>query len=163
MKALSIVLSISLVIVSILFVNLRRQYQVQEDVVLAQEDTILALQQTVEALQQEDIQQLIAHVKRVMHCEVVYERDASPLWIYSVGGSRAEELDRVEVDLHIVGITLDGDRGEIRAIYRIIWRDSSGRMLRGVGLNNPASPAIWTLERQDEAWVIVEVYEPVKS
>ena len=164
MKILSIALSVALVIMSVMLINLKRQYQAQEATGQALQQTAETLQQTVEALQREDIQGLIAHVERVMRREIVYERGTNPLWRYSAGNSRTEELDRVEVDLRIVGITLDGDRGEIRAIYSIQWFDSSGRTLYGVSLlSRPTWPAIWTLERQGEDWVIVEVYEPTKQ
>ena len=144
------ILSTILVVGSALLLSgdFMRQRQAQRDVArILQED--------------ENVQRLIEHVEKVMRGEIVYERETNPLWIYFRSDDRRLDiLDRVDVDLNIVSITLDEDRGEIRASYSIRWFDSSGRKLYAVGVH-PERPAIWTLERQGDDWVIVEVYEPL--
>ena len=155
MKIAIVVLSIALLIMLALFVNLRAQYRVYQE-------AKRTLQHTVEALQRDDIRNLIEHVERVMAGEIVYERGDGPLSRYSYNEDARNSFPtmyRIEFEVIIGEISLDGDRGEIRAGYSIRYLDSSGRMLMG-GMVSLAMPAIWMIERHGEDWIIVEINEP---
>jgi len=123
------------------------------------ENAVERLHQTVEALQQNDIQRLIEHVRKVMTAEILIEDHSNALWIYSFIRDSYPTMERVELNLEILEIVLDGDVGEIKASYFIRYLDSSGRTLMA-GHVTPDLPAIWILERQGADWVIVEINEP---
>jgi len=132
-----------------------RQRKYQEN-----EEKIVALQQTLEALQRDDILRLIEHVKKVMNAEIIYERGSSPLSRYSYCEEKWPRMDSVRARIWVREIILDDEigKGEIRADYVMIYLDSSGRTVMG-GSAGGDFPTRWTLEKQGEDWVIVEIDE----
>ena len=90
--------------------------------------------------------------------EIVYEYGTNPLSKYSYRKKAYPTMDRIETELNIMEISLDGDVGEIKASYIICYSDSSGKILLGSGAD-PYMPAIWILEKQGEEWVIAEIHE----
>jgi len=158
MKATIIVLAIATVILSMSLVFFKKQHDAQIDKNMELDVTINILQHTIEALQQDDIQRLIDHVTKVMSGEIVYERGTNPLSRYSYSKNIYPTMHRIEVDLSVLEIALDGDSGEIRAVYSIHYYNASGETVRYASASM-ANPTRWTLERQGEDWVIVDIFE----
>ena len=158
MKVIIFVLSIVMIGQFSLLAYFIRQYANEQENNRKQRQSMEALQQTVKALQRDDIQRLIGHVKKVMAGEIIYERETNILSRYSYHKDSHPTMDSIESDLNVLNIYLDGDSGEIKVLYSIIYLDSSGRTVRGVQAT-PYLPTIWVLERQGEDWVIVEIIQ----
>ena len=62
------------------------------------------------------------------------------------------------MELNILEVCLDGNRGEIKASYYIKYSDSSGKMVY-YGSASDTLPSIWILEKQGAKWVIIDIDE----
>ena len=153
---LSIALTVQLVLLVFFFV--KHSYSVEQEKKRKQEETVAALEHTVEALQHDSIKRLIEHVKKVMAGEIVYESGTNPLSLYSYHEEFYPTMASVETDLNIIEISLDGSKGEIKAVYFIRYLDSYGDKIMGTGVDSHL-PAIWALEKQGEDWVIIDIVE----
>ena len=153
--AVIVSLIIAIVVLSIL---LKTNTQKNDKHFLQQEEAIQALQQTVEALQREDIQRLLEHVKGVMAGEIIIDDKSDPLRRYSYDKDTYPAMDRIVTSLKALEILLDDDIGTMKASYVILYYNSSGSVLRGSS-SGPRYPTIWTIEKQGEDWVIVEINE----
>jgi len=119
---------------------------------------INALQETIKALQRDDIQRLIEHVKSVMRAEYIIEDTINPLRRYSYKEDSFPTMDRVVTSLEIYEITINGDIGEIKAGYGITYYNADDRVVRSSSSSRDW-PTIWTIEKQGEDWVIIEINE----
>ena len=154
-----IVLAGILVFVSVSYVKLRKEHHLQLERIQRQENTI-------KLLQQDDIKELIYHVRQVMAGEVVYEWDCetgnpSPLTRYSFTSSRRQsfpDTHTIEFGLNVWEINLEDSRGEMIITYFIRYVDSTGRLLSGHSVAR-ITPTRWILERQEEKWVIVKILD----
>ena len=162
MRIAVIVLACILTLVSVLYISLKREIHVKSEDVQRREETL-------NLLQQNDIQELISHVRQVMAGEIVYEVDLEtgyrpPLMWYSINPDIIRRtyptMYTIESDLTVLEINLDDHNGtgEIVITYFIRYLDSSDQLLRSVSVR-PESPDRWILERQDGEWIIVEVLE----
>ena len=121
------------------------------------------LESTIRLLQQDDIQELLSHVRKVMAGEVVYEWEMetgilSPLAWYSFN-SRSREIYptmyTIESELVVLEININDDSGEMKVFYSICYLDSSGKLIYGNHVDS-STPTKWILERQNGVWVIVK-------
>ena len=158
MRIIVIVLSTIIVIQFVILVVLGINHANELESKKAQEGSVLTLQQTVEALQRDDVLRLIEHVRKVMAGEIVYECETNPLSQYSYDKDLYPTMDRIEMDLKVLEVSLDGNSGIIKSTYTIRYLDSSGKTVRGSGVDSHF-PAIWTLEKQGENWSIIDIVE----
>jgi hypothetical protein len=122
------------------------------------------LENTISSLQQEDIQELLSHVRKVMAGDIVYEWDDatgkySPLVIYSFTSGRRQSFPTthtIESDLTVLEINLDGNSGEMIIAYFIRYLDESGSLIHYRG-DNHLAPSRWMLERHDGKWFITQI------
>ena len=146
-----------LVFVSMSYINLRREYQLQLSHIQRRENTI-------NLLQQDDIQELLSHVSQVMAGEIIYEPDDGdhmPIGAYSFNSRRRERYPdtyTIESGLTVLEISVDGDSGEIVVFYFISYLDSDGNPVMGESVA-PYAPTIWRIEREEGEWVIVEILD----
>ena len=141
-----------------LLVNFIKQYSSEQKTNQTQEETIRSLQRTVEALQRDDIQRLIEHVKNVMSGDIVYERSTNPLALYSYHKELYPTMNVIEMELNVMEIHLNENYGRMKVIDSIRYLDSLGRMVRGNSATSDL-PTIWTLEKQEDDWVIVDIVQ----
>ena len=156
MKIVVYVLSIISVIQLILLINVRIQYSSEQN---RQNEEINELRQTLEALQNDDIQRLITHVKEVMSGNVTYDNGTSPLSRYSYKKELYPAVNSIEMNLDIIDISIDGNDGQIKAVYSLRYLDSAGKLIMGSSVSR-YKPAIWIVEKQGEDWVIINILEP---
>ena len=158
MKVVCIILLITLLTFLLLYVNLRRDYQV----LLNRNQNVT---ETLTLIQDEGFQELIFHMKQVMSGEIVYELDSenphhSLLSGYSFNlHTRAifPTTDTIEISLSVLEITVDSDTAEMVVSYSINYFDVLGELLRS--RSSYSAPTIWFLERQEGGWVITEILE----
>jgi len=139
-------------------------------------------EKTMAILQQEDIQELISHIRQVMAGEIeLYDWEPireeyvrrvqtgglmsdmgdigniPPLAIFSpsawYGG---EDIHSIDFDLTVHEISLDDDVGEMLLSYHVFYLDRRGVMLSGMSVS-PETPDKWIIERQDGKWVVTEI------
>jgi membrane protein implicated in regulation of membrane protease activity len=136
--AISIILAISLVIVSLRYVEAKQQ-----------RDT---LEETLETIQKDDIHAFIERARKVMAGEIIVEYGDDRLWRYSSREEFYPDMDRIESDIRVVYAHVNGDTAELRVVYHIDYFDTSGKKVRGAG----GSPVTWFLEKRNEEWIIVD-------
>ena len=123
-----------------------------------QTEQVQALEQTIKALQEDDIQRLIEQVRQVMAAEVLIADMDNPLWRYSYKEYNHPTMDSAEVYLKIREIIIEGDSGEIKADYTMLYYDSFGKLVMGSSAGGNF-PVRWILGRQGHDWVITEIDE----
>lgn len=157
-KSVLIVLAISLVIILSLYFNTRQRYYEQLEKNQKQKNTL-------EYLQEDSIQQLLLYVQKVMLAEIIIEDETDPLSIYSYDSSKQDRysstLDAIEVDLKVLEIFLNEDKGEMLVSYSIRYTDSLGKTLYGTSAFD--FPAQWILEKDEERWKIVKIEDKGKA
>jgi len=139
-----LILVASLVAIIVLYADAKKQLETQAEM-LVNHDSLI---ETVEVLQRDDIQRLITYAKKVMAGEIVVERGDNLLYLYSYNSHAKEyytNLDKIEVSLAVIEAHVDGDRGELKMIYRMRYLDSSNRLLRLSGASREF-PSMWTIE-----------------
>ena len=150
-----IVLIILFIVMIFCYINLKKEYHLQLD-------SNLTLRRTINFLQRDDIQELLSHVEAVMAGDVVYEWNReieerpSPLIAYSINRDTFPTTHTIEFSLSVLKIDLDENRGEIIVSYSLMYYDSEGKILSARSID-PDRPTKWTIERQENAWVIVEI------
>ena len=146
------VLVISLIATLLLYFNTKQRYYEQLEKNQKQKNTL-------EYLQEESIQQLLVYVQKVMVAEIIIEDETNPLIIYSYDSSKQDRysptLDTIEVDLKVLEIFLNEDKGEMIVSYSIRYIDSFGKTLYGTSASD--FPAQWILEKNEDGWGIVEI------
>ena len=147
-----VVLAIGLILMVVLYVNLRRKLDSQIERLQHQETV-------VEWVQSVEIQRLIERVRKVMQGEIIYERGTDALAEYSHISTRdrlGQDLYAIKSDLRIVDLRLDEDKGQAIVTYHILYLNSEGEILMGISADS-ITPDRWILEKQDGDWVIVEI------
>jgi hypothetical protein len=136
----------------------------KSQVIKENENAIETLKQTVEALQRDDIQRLVEHVNKVMAGEIIIEDIDNPLWIYSYNTRKRESyptMDRVFAKIRIIEIKFDNEFGVIKASYVQNYYDSNGSVIMG-GSTTYDYPAMWTVAKHGDDWIIIEIDERPK-
>jgi hypothetical protein len=93
-----------------------------------------------------------------MRAEVIIEDKNDPLWRYSYDKAIYPKTAEVELDMEVVSASVDGDSGVVRVKYLRYYLDSSGKTIR-MDSSSSTDPAIWTIEKKNEKWFVVKIYE----
>ena len=143
MLVLSIVLACSLIVVSGLFAYTKIQAN--------------TLERKVELLLDEDMRAFIKHVESVMAGETLIESyEDDKLWMYSyIEGHYRSEVTSIESHFEIVDISFEGDAVKMQVAYDINYLGPSGSLVSYMGASS-TSNVIWTLEKHDGQWVLVD-------
>jgi len=154
-----IILISAVVVVLLLYINLKKDYTLQLEKSQRHENTI-------RLLQREDIQELLSHIKQIMRGEVIYEIDMesenlSLLAAYSLSSHQREifpSLNAIEAELTVLEISLNGKYGEIIVSYFINLLDSAGELLSSRHVGSEA-PTRWMIEQKEGKWTIVDIVD----
>ncbi|MCL2746990.1 MAG: hypothetical protein FWE48_07915 [Coriobacteriia bacterium] len=145
-NALLAVLVIALLIVSALLI-----YSLVQQKALA--DTNQELRDTVALLQDDDMQEFIEYAKKVMAGEILIDDiEKDRLWCYSYTEEYYPEVTRIESDLTVLSVQVEGDTGVMKVTYKITYFDSRGKIVSAMGASYPVT---WTLEKRPEGWFVI--------
>ena len=152
------VMSIALIVLATALIVVTTLYIINQQTIQRQNEMI-------RLLQQDDISELLHHVRQVMAGEIIYEWDseAGPhglLAQFSFTARRRANhptTHRIESRLTVLDINLEGDSGEMLVSYSISSYDSSGNLLSSRSAS-PITPDKWRIERIDGHWVIVSTF-----
>ena len=152
MKIIFIAVTISFILLAVLFGNLWQRYNTQAE--RLQQQAMI-----IEWLQDIEIQRLMEHVRKVMQGEIIYDTGESVLATYSNNVTRdrvGDDLYSIESDLKIIDLRLDEYKGQAIVTYFIRYLNSDGEVLMATSAD-PIMPDRWVLEKQAGEWIIVEI------
>jgi len=146
-----IVLMVSLTIICVKNEKLTRCYNKQVE-------KYNKIKVTLEIIQQESIQRLLSHVKEVMTGKIILDDENNPLSRYSYKMDTYPKMHTVETNIEVIDAHLENNVGEIAVCYYMRYLDSTGKVLM-YGSATFDFPAIWSIEKQGEEWIVVDIDE----